>query len=221
MTRSLLRSLLGGLLTLLTLSYSLSAQNDTPEQMVIYSHDQNQQVVKKTFDISQVDSIRFAVVEAPATTIPESPVPFGSNKDQIATYEATAGTTLDSDLSGSQGEEYMYVYRVNKSPMIMRIYFVSKDGAGELNEYWAVMDNYDEVFQEADGKISLTESFIASLTKSGYTAPIAGDEGTFLSSKGNQYDLSIMPGTGGDLGIEVDKIVVLDFAPRGEFLPKE
>lgn len=462
MTRSLLRSLLGGLLTLLTLSYSLSAQNDTPEQMVIYSHDQNQQVVKKTFDISQVDSIRFAVVEAPATTtfeikdvsatassvtlsvvpsdskttyyvgldnkahydktfstdqayldnkiqilrtmakangkeftdylkeilkrgaathteedlyseteyyicvfgldetgrvttplhkqtvtttalapiddttfellateqtsqsltiqvtpsnlstayfwgyftkdqyaeydsdenavadiifnaemfddvdwskpestlkgvqtitisdlkpkteyvllvfgisakgkqttkvatlhlsttgassaIPESPVPFGSNKDQIAAYEASEGTTLDNDLSGSQGFEYMYVYRVNKSPMIMRIYFVSKDGAGELNEYWSVMDNYDEVFQEADGKISLTESFIASLTKSGYTAPVAGDEGTFLSSKGDQYDLSIMPSTGGDLGIEVDKIVVLDFAPRGEFLPKE
>ena len=348
MTRSLLRSLLGGLLTLLTLGYSLSAQNDTPEQLVIYSHDQNQQVVKKTFDISQVDSIRFAVVEAPATTtfeikdvsatassvtlsvvpsdskttyyvgldnkthydktfstdqayldnkiqslrtiakengkeftdylkeilkrgaathteegldgeteyyicvfgldetgrvttplhkqtvktlkssgtgassaIPESPVPFGSNKDQIAAYEASEGTTLDNDLSGSQGEEYMYVYRVNKSPMIMRIYYVSKDGAGELNEYWAVMDNYDEVFQEADGKISLTESFIASLTKSGYTAPIAGDEGTFLSSKGDQYDLMIMPGTGGDLGIEVDKIVVLDFAPRGEFIPKE
>ena len=462
MTRSLLRSLLGGFLTLLTLSYSLSAQNDTPEQMVIYSHDQNQQVVKQTFDISQMDSIRFAVVEAPAPTtfeikdvsatassvtlsvvpsdskttyyvgldnkahydktfstdqayldnkiqilrtmakanrkeftdylkeilkkgpathteedlyseteyyicvfgldvtgrvttplhkqtvkttvtnttddttfkllatgqtpqsltiqvtpsnlstayfwgyftkdqyaeynsddnavadiifnaemfddvdwskpestlkgvqtitisdlkpkteyvllvfgisakgkqttkvatlhlsttgassaIPESPVPFGSNKDQIAAYEASEGTTLDSDLSGSQGEEYMYVYRVNKSPMIMRIYFVSKDGAGELNEYWAVMDNYDEVFQEADGKISLTESFIASLTKSGYTAPIAGDEGTFLSSKGDQYDLSIMPSTGGDLGIEVDKIVVLDFASSGEFIPKE
>ncbi len=461
MTRSLLRSLLGGLLPLLTLSYSLSAQNDSPEQMVIYSHDQNQQVVKKTFDISQVDSIRFTVVKAPTTTfevkdvsatassvtlsvvpsdskttyyvgldnkahydktfstdqayldnklqflrtmakvnkkefadylkeilkkgpvthteedlysetayyicvfgldetgrvttplhkqtvkttatnmtddttfkllatdqtpqsltiqvtpsnlstayfwgyftkdqyaeyesdenavadiifnaellkdidwskpestlrgvqtitisdlkpkteyvllvfgisaegkqttkvatlhlsttgassaIPESPVPFGSNKDQIAAYEASEGTTLDNDLSGSQGEEYMYVYRVNKSPIIMRIYFVSEDGAGELNEYWAVLDNYDKVFQEADGKVSLTESFIASLKKSGYTAPIAGDEGAFLSSKGDQYDLSIMPSTGGDLGIKVNKIVVLDFAPRGEFIPKK
>lgn len=462
MARSLLRSLLGGLLSLLTLSYSLSAQSDTPEQLVIYSHDQNQQVVKKIFDISEVDSIRFTTVEAPAPTtfevkdvsttassvtlsvvpsdskttyyigvdnkahydktfstekaylenqiqilrtmakangkeftdylkeilkqgpathteedlyseteyyicvfgldetgrvttplhkqvvktsaftpiddttfkllateqtpqsltiqvtpsnlstayfwgsftkeqyaeydsdenavadiifnaemfddvdwskpentlrgvqsielsdlkpsteyvllvfgisaegkqttkvatlqlstsdasfaIPESPVPFGSNKAQIATYEAAAGTTLDNDLSGSEGEEYMYVYRVNQSPIIMRIYFVSKDGAGELNEYWAVLDNYDKVFQEADGKVSLTESFIASLKKSGYTAPIAGDEGAFLSSKGDQYDLMIMPGTGGDLGIEVDKIVVLEFAPRGEFIPKE
>ena len=462
MARSLLRSLLGGLLSLLTLSYSLSAQSDTPEQLVIYSHDQNQQVVKKIFDISEVDSIRFTTVEAPAPTtfevkdvsttassvtlsvvpsdskmtyyigvdnkahydktfstekaylenqieilrtmakangkeftdylkeilkqgpathteedlyseteyyicvfgldetgrvttplhkqvvktsaftpiddttfkllateqtsqsltiqvtpsnlstayfwgsftkeqyaeydsdenavadiifnaemfddvdwskpentlrgvqsielsdlkpsteyvllvfgisaegkqttkvatlqlstsdssfaIPESPIPFGSNKAQIATYEAAAGTTLDNDLSGSEGEEYMYVYRVNQSPIIMRIYFVSKDGAGELNEYWAVLDNYDKVFQEADGKVSLTESFIASLKKSGYTAPIVGEEGTFLCSKGDQYDLMIMPGTGGDLGIEVDKIVVLEFAPRGEFIPKK
>lgn len=461
MTRSLLRSLLGGLLLLLTLSYSLSAQNDSPEQMVIYSHDQNQQVVKKAFDISQVDSIRFTVVKAPTTTfevkdvsatassvtlsivpsdskttyyvgldnkahydktfstdqayldnklqflrtmakvnkkefadylkeilkkgpvtyteedlysetayyicvfgldetgrvttplhkqtvkttatnmtddttfkllatdqtpqsltiqvtpsnlstayfwgyftkdqyaeyesdenavadiifnaellkdidwskpestlrgvqtitisdlkpkteyvllvfgisaegkqttkvatlhlsttgassaIPESPVPFGSNKGQIAAYEASAGTTLDNDLSGSQGEEYMYVYRVNKSPIIMRIYFVSEDGAGELNEYWAVLDNYDKVFQEADGKVSLTESFVASLTESGYTAPVVGEEGTFLCSKGDQYDLMITPSTGGDLGLAVDKIVVLEFAPRGEFIPKK
>ena len=84
-----------------------------------------------------------------------------------------------------------------------------------------MLDNYDKVFQEADGKVSLTESFVASLTESGYTTPTASEEGTFLSSKGDQYDLMIMPGTGGDLGIEVDKIVVLDFAPRGEFLPKE
>ena len=458
MTRSLLRPLLSGLLTLLTLSYSLLAQNEVPKQLVIYSHDQNQQVIKRTFDIAEVDSIRFTTVETPAITtfeikdvsatassvtlsvvpsdskttyyvgldnkahydktfstekayldnqiqvlrtmskangkeftdylkeilkqgpathteedlyseteyyicvfgldetgrvttplhkqvvttaaltpigdttfellateqtsqsltiqvtpsnlstsyfwgyftkdqyaeydsdenavadiifnaemfddvdwskpestlrgvqsitisdlkyvllvfgisaegkqttkvatlqlstagasgaIPESPIPFGSNKEQIATYEASAGTTLDSDLSGSQGFEHMYVYRVNQSPIIMRIYFVSKDGAGELNEYWAVLDNYDKVFQEADGKVSLTESFVASLTESGYTTPTASEEGTFLSSKGDQYDLMIMPGTGGDLGIEVDKIVVLDFAPRGEFLPKE
>lgn len=462
MTRSLLRPLLSGLLTLLTLSYSLLAQNEAPKQLVIYSHDQNQQVIKRTFDIAEVDSIRFTTVETPAITtfeikdvsatassvtlsvvpsdskttyyvgldnkahydktfstekayldnqiqvlrtmakangkeftdylkeilkqgpathteedlyseteyyicvfgldetgrvttplhkqvvttatltpiddttfellateqtsqsltiqvtpsnlstsyfwgyftkdqyaeydsdenavadiifnaemfddvdwskpestlrgvqsitisdlkpnteyvllvfgisaegkqttkvatlqlstagasgaIPESPIPFGSNKEQIATYEASAGTTLDSDLSGSQGFEHMYVYRVNQSPIIMRIYFVSKDGAGELNEYWAVLDNYDKVFQEADGKVSLTESFVASLTESGYTTPTASEEGTFLSSKGDQYDLMIMPGTGGDLGIEVDKIVVLDFAPRGEFLPKE
>lgn len=153
--------------------------------------------------------------------IPESPVAFGSSKELIATHEASAGTTLDSDLSGSQGFEYMYVYRVNRSPIIMRIYFVSEDGAGVLNEYWAVLDNFEETFREANGKISLTESFISSLTQSGYTAPVVGEEGTFLSSKGDLYDLMIMPGTGGDLGIEAEKIVVLNFAPRGEFLPNE
>ena len=89
MTRSLLRFLLGGLLPLLTLSYSLSAQNDSPEQMVIYSHDQNQQVVKKTFDISQVDSIRFTVVKAPTTTF--------EVKDVSATASSVTLSVVPSD----------------------------------------------------------------------------------------------------------------------------
>ncbi len=150
----------------------------------------------------------------------ESPIPFGSKYEAIAAYEASKGSMLDSDLSGSQGMEYMYVYRVQEAPSLMRIYFVSQDGAGELNEYWAVEDRYSSVFEMMDGQLILSKSFVATLTQAGYTAPVLGEGSNYLSSKGDQYDLMIMPTKGGDLGISQEKIVVLDFAPRGELLPK-
>ena len=90
MTRSLLRPLLSGLLTLLTLSYSLLAQNEVPKQLVIYSHDQNQQVIKRTFDIAEVDSIRFTTVETPAITTFEI-------KDVSATASSITLSVVPSD----------------------------------------------------------------------------------------------------------------------------
>ena len=90
MTRSLLRSLLGGLLTLLTMSYSLSAQNDTPKRLVIYSHDQNQQIVKRTFDIAEVDSISFTTMETPVNTTFEI-------KDVSATASSVTLSVVPSD----------------------------------------------------------------------------------------------------------------------------
>ena len=136
MTRSLLRSLLGGLLTLLTLSYSLSAQNDTPEQMVIYSHDQNQQVVKQTFDISQVDSIRFAVVEAPATTFEIKDVSATASSVTLSVVPSDSKTTyyvgLDNKAHYYKTFSTDQAYLDNK---IQSLRTIAKENGKEFTDY--------------------------------------------------------------------------------------
>lgn len=149
--------------------------------------------------------------------IHECPLPFGSSKDAVEKFEKSEGSIYDENLSGIQGLEYMSVYRVSKSPIVMRIYFISENGNGGINEYWAVQSNYDEIFNK-DG--SLTEDFIACLQSSGYAPPFTNEEGAILTYKENMYDLMISPATGEDLSTDSSQLAVLCFTPRGELVPR-
>lgn len=208
-----------------TISMILKGKIDVRDIRVLREMSGNQGSLEN-LDLSEVKIVAYQEPESPDpqatfTTLPMPGVALGVDKAQVEAYEKDHKGTLNEEMSGSEEFHKLLWFDVTDNEALVRCYFISKNGEGELDEFWGFYPQIEKAVEIRGDSFILTDAFVALLTSSGFTTPQPqGDDGFLTYSDLLNMDLSINVSPLSEItGEETDqKILVLMYAPRGEYL---
>ena len=115
-------------------------------------------------------------------------------------------------------------FDVTSEEISFRCYFVSKNGAGEFDEFWGFYPQIEYATQPKGESFALTEAFIQLLTESGFSTPQSlGEDGFVATNKEKNLDIMINLTKLSEITEEEGdkKVLVLMFAPAGNYMENE
>ena len=178
----------------------------------------------RSIDLSQANIVAY---EEPKTfsALPMPTLAFGASQDEIKAYEAAHNGTYNEERSNpEEGLHALMWYDIASEEISFRCYFVSKNGAGEFDEFWGFYPQIEYATQPNGESFSLTEAFIQLLTASGFSTPQSlGEDGFVATNKEKNLDIMINLTKLSEITEEEGdkKVLVLMFAPAGNYMENE
>ena len=144
----------------------------------------------RSIDLSKANIVAY---EEPKTfsTLPMPTLAFGASQDEIKAYEAAHNGTYNEKRSNpEEGLHALMWYDIASEEISFRCYFVSKNGAGEFDEFWGFYPQIEYATQPNGESFALTEAFIQLLAASGFSTPQSlGEDGFVATNKEKNLDI--------------------------------
>ena len=112
----------------------------------------------RSIDLSKANIVAY---EEPKTfsTLPMPTLAFGASQDEIKAYEAAHNGTYNEKRSNpEEGLHALMWYDITSEEISFRCYFVSKNGAGEFDEFWGFYPQIEYATQPNGESFALTEA---------------------------------------------------------------
>lgn len=165
------------------------------------------------------------VADQASNTFASLPMPtlaFGATQDAVKAYEAEHKGTYNQELSNpEEGLHALLWFDIAAEDILARCYFVSKNGTGELDEFWGFYPQTELAVNIKEEGYTLTESFVQLLAKNGFSTPQSlGEDGFVTTSEEKNLDLTINLSSLSEITGETGdkKVLVLMYAPKGSYL---
>ena len=153
----------------------------------------------------------------------------GGEKGALQSIDLSKATIIayEESKERSNPEEGFHAlmwFDVASDEISFRCYFVSKNGAGEFDEFWGFYHQIEYATQPKGESFALTEAFIQLLAASGFSTPQSlGEDGFVATNKEKNLDIMINLTKLSEITEEEGdkKVLVLMFAPAGNYMENE
>ena len=178
----------------------------------------------QSIDLSKANIVAYEESKT-FSTLPMPTLAFGASQDEIKAYEAAHNGTYNEERSNpEEGLHALMWFDVASDEISFRCYFVSKNGAGEFDEFWGFYPQIEYATQPKGESFALTEAFIQLLAASGFSTPQSlGEDGFVATNKEKNLDIMINLTKLSEITEEEGdkKVLVLMFAPAGNYMENE